>query len=315
VPCVRRQLHYCTSPEAASYLLGAVPIVRELLKTNRYDVAHAHFILPDGFLAQMIRRRAKIPFIITAHGSDVPGYNPDRLHTAHKVLKPLWMSITRDAARIVCPSLTMSALVAKRSPDLGVTLIPNGLDPCKFSADRVKAKRILVATRMLKRKGVQYVLEALQGFPLQHEVLVVGDGPHLPVLRKMAARLGLPVQFRGWLDNDSTEFRDILETSDIYVLTSESENFPIALLEAMAAGTAIITTEGTGCAEVVGDAALLVPPRDAAAIRSALCRLSSQPELRAELGRAARHRLEEKYSWRTVAAQYEELLTQVGAGA
>jgi len=311
VRCVRRKAHYCTTPEAATYLAGAVPVIRRLLGERRYDVTHAHFILPDGFLAWRIRRAHGIPYVITAHGSDVPRYNPDRLRAAHKLLKPLWNAITRDAARIICPSDTLRGLVALGTADARTLEIPNGIDPCRFSPSRTKVKRILVATRILKRKGVQYLLQALEGLPLQHEVWVVGDGPYLPTLRSAAERMRLPVHFRGWLDNNSPEFKELLETSDIYVLPSESENFPIALLEAMAAGMAIITTEATGCAEVVGEAALLVRARDAESIRGALSKLVHDPQLRGDLGRAARQRLEERFSWRTVGGQYEELLTSV----
>jgi glycosyltransferase involved in cell wall biosynthesis len=74
----------------------------------------------------------------------------------------------------------------------------------------------------------------------------------------------------------------------------------------MAAGLPIITTSGTGCAEVVGAAALLVPPRNAASIRAAIEQLSTAPAYCDELGRAARSRVQEMFSWRTVAQQYVE---------
>ena len=74
----------------------------------------------------------------------------------------------------------------------------------------------------------------------------------------------------------------------------------------MAAGLAIITTEGTGCAEVVGDAGLLVPVRDARAIGRAIKRLVDDPELRRTLGAAARRRVEEHFTWSAVARRYVE---------
>ena len=93
------------------------------------------------------------------------------------------------------------------------------------------------------------------------------------------------------MDNDSQELRDLYETAPLFVFTSEAEKFPIVLLEAMIAGAAIITTSGTGCAEVVGDAALLVPPKDPNAIRAALDKLIADPDLVARLGVAARERV------------------------
>jgi glycosyltransferase involved in cell wall biosynthesis len=164
---------------------------------------------------------------------------------------------------------------------------------------------------MLERKGVQYVLMALKGITLDREVHIVGDGPYLPTLRQMAQATGNNVTFWGWLDNQSPEFKELFETSGIFVFPSEAENFPIVLLEAMAAGMAIITTKGTGCAEVVGDAALLVKSRDAEAIREALIFLANNPERCRELGMAARQRLEENFGWTSVAKRYIALYEKV----
>lgn len=315
VPCVRRKPHYCTTPEAASYLIGALAVVRRLLAARRYDVTHAHFIFPDGLLAWRISRTAGVPYVITAHGSDVPGYNPDRLELTHRVLAPIWRRVTGGAARIVCPSRSLRSLVDARKSDASITEIPNGIHPGKYRPDRPKSRRILVATRMLERKGVQFLFDALEGIDLEHEVHLAGDGPYLPALRRKAERVGLPVVFHGWMDNASSEFGELHESSDIYVLPSESENFPIGLLEAMTAGMAIVTTSGTGCEEVVGDAALVVPPRDADALRRALKRLVDDPELTARLGRAARRRIESRFSWSTVGAQYSDLLETVAGGS
>jgi glycosyltransferase involved in cell wall biosynthesis len=95
------------------------------------------------------------------------------------------------------------------------------------------------------------------------------------------------------------------------VLPSEAENFPIDL-EAMAVGMTIITTEGTGYAEVVGNADILVPPKDTATIRDAFSRLVSEPWLCRELGLAARERLEENFSWPTIARRYIDQYRNIG---
>jgi glycosyltransferase involved in cell wall biosynthesis len=137
---------------------------------------------------------------------------------------------------------------------------------------------------------------------------IVGDGPYLIELKQAARRLHTRavVHFHGWVDNTSSAFRELIETATIFALPSEVENFPNALLEAMAAGLAIITTAGTGCEEVVGPTALLVPPRNAARIRAAIERLLAEPALCDELGRAAQARVRGIYSWRSVVDRYVE---------
>ncbi|MGN6391544.1 MAG: glycosyltransferase family 4 protein [Gemmatimonadales bacterium] len=315
VPCVRRAKHSCTTPEAFSYVAGAMPTVHRLLDKYRYDIGHAHFILPDGLLAWQARRYSRLPFVITAHGSDVPGYNPHRLQMAHHLVRPVWKAVVEDASRIVCPSEILEQLVLAQRPSPWKTVvIPNGLQVDEY-IPRPLGPNILMVSRLLERKGAQYLLEALARTPLDADVNIVGDGPYLPELRQMADALHSPAKFRGWMDNRSPELRDIYRSSGIFVLPSESENFPIVLLEAMAAGLAIVTTAGTGCAEVVGDAGLLVPVRDARALAVALRRLVEDPVLRHSLGAAARRRIEENFTWRAVAERYvEEYENHASAG-
>jgi glycosyltransferase involved in cell wall biosynthesis len=283
-----------------------MPTIHRLLTKHRYDVGHAHFILPDGLLAWQAKRYSGLPYVITAHGSDVPGYNPHRLRAAHQMVRPVWKAVVQGASRVICPSEILEQLVqAQRPAPLKTVVIPNGLQAGSYSA-RPLSPRVLMVTRMLERKGVQYVLEALAGTAVAAEVNIVGDGPYLPELRRRAEALHSPARFWGWLDNRSPELRDIYQSSGIFVLPSEAENFPIVLLEAMAAGLAIVTTAGTGCAEVVGDAGILVPVRDSRAIGRALKRLVEDDTLRRRLGAAARKRIEDNFTWRAVARRYVE---------
>jgi glycosyltransferase involved in cell wall biosynthesis len=304
VPCVRLNASHCSMPEQATYLAAALPYVLRLARRRQYDVNHTHFILPDGVLSMVLRRVTGLPYVITSHGSDVPGYNPHRFRLAHRALAPVWRAVVERSGGIISPSETLEGLVLEAKPDARTVVIPNGITVGPPRQATTRESKILVVTRMLERKGVQYVLEALAGGMFGHEVEIVGDGPYLPTLERLAEELAVPVRFHGWLDRSSPELKRLYETSQIYVFPSEAENFPIVLLEAMRAGTAIITTAGTGCAEVVGDTALLVPPRDPAAIREALSRLTADPELCRQLGEAARARLEENFTWRAIARRH-----------
>lgn len=306
VPCWRRVKHVCTAPEAFSYVAAAGPVIRELLASKRFDIVHSHFILPDGLLAWRIRQTTGLPYVVTAHGTDVPGFNPHRMRLAHRLLRPVWHKVVQGASRIVSPSGVLEQLVHAQRNDPGKTLvIPNGLEVGEYTPHGTDPK-VLVVTRMLERKGVQFLLESLAQAPIDHEVNIVGEGPYLPELRRQAAETGVRVKFWGWLENRSPQLRELYESSTIFVFPSEAENFPIVLLEAMAARLAIITSAGTGCAEVVGDAALLVPPKDPEAITRALRRLIDEPDLRRSLGAAARRRIEENFTWSAVAGRYLE---------
>ncbi|MGB7931626.1 MAG: glycosyltransferase family 4 protein [Gammaproteobacteria bacterium] len=311
IPCIRLNRGLCRMWEMPLYLVFSLPVLFYLCFRRRYALNHTHFIFPDGVLSFIINRIFGLPYIITAHGSDVPGYNPDRFETAHRLLSPVWKRVVGAAARIVCPSRSIEQLILRQAAFARTTIIPNGIDTGKFQPLREKHDRILVVTRMFERKGVQYLVNALEGFNHGYEVHVVGDGPYLPVLEGRVEEKNLDVRFWGFLDNQSREIRDLYETSKIFVFTSEAENFPIVLLEAMASGLAIITTEGTGCSEVVGDAALLVKTRDSAGIRRCLEMLIADPELSRRLGAAARRRLAEKFGWSTVAGKYSLLYSEL----
>lgn len=304
VPCIRKSVDISHPHELASYMARALPAALRMGKAKKYDILHCHFILPDGLAAIWPSRKLGIPLVVTAHGSDVPGYNPDRFKVLHKLITPAWRAAVRAIDRVVCPSRFLEQLLLGHEPNARTVAIPNGFDLAKFDATRDRKNSILVVTRMLERKGVQDVLRALSGTGLGFDINVVGTGPYLNDLRALAEALPVNVNFHGWLDNDSDELKALFESSAIFVFPSHAENFPLVLLEAMAAGLAIVTTNQTGCREVVGDAALCVPPGDECAIREAVEKLAGDEELRMRLGQAARDRLEKYFSWTAVAQQH-----------
>lgn len=313
IPCFRKAIDRCHPHEMAIYLARAIPELKRLCASRSYDLVHCHFILPDGLLGLWLRKKLKLPLVVTAHGSDVPGYNPDRFELWHAIIAPIWKRSARTIDTIVCPSQFLEGLILAGEPQATTVTIPNGYDVDKFDPGRTRKNSILILTRMLERKGVQDVLRALQAPGIDYEINIVGTGAYLDQLKKLDAELGTGARFHGWLDNDSDELRELIETSSIFVFPSHAENFPLVLLEAMAAGAAIITTNQTGCREVVGEAAIKVPPGRPAAIREALEKLVDDSELRERLGREARSRLERNFSWQSVANSYLDTFKELVA--
>lgn len=297
IPCIRRSQSMCYFPEMIPYLIMAFPLVLYLVKKNNYILNHTHFIFPDGVLSCLVKRFTKLPFVVTAHGSDVPGYNPDRFKLLHFLLSPFWKFVTNFADKIICPSATIEALIHRSNPKAKTQVIPNGIDVTKFDPNRVKEKKVLSVTRLFERKGVQYFLYAHNELKPAFEVNVVGDGMYLETLKKIVAEKQIKANLLGFIDNESPELKKLYEKASIFVFPSEQENFPICLLEAMVAGLAIITTKDTGCAEVVGDAALLVEAKNVADIKAAYKKLVEDETLRKELGEKARKRVEKLFSW------------------
>ncbi len=307
---IRKRADICHMHEMVPYLISLLPRAKRMIETRNYDINHTHFIFPDGALAWLLKRLTGLPYVITAHGSDVPGYNPDRFRAHHVLLAPLWRRIVRQAEYVICPSAHLQGLIRKADRSVRSVVIPNGMSAARFCAKRERQMRILVVTRLFERKGVQYILEALRGRNLPCEIHIVGDGPYLDTLKRMAANIPANIRFRGWLDNQSDELRELYETSSIFVFTSRQENFPVNLLEAMSAGMAIVISEDPGCREVVGDAAIVVPFDQPEFLFKTLEQLT-QDQARCEtLGRQGRRRLETCFTWPIVGERYAALLEQ-----
>lgn len=306
----RKQADLCRTFEMATYLAGAWRPVLQLARRRRYDIVHAHFIIPTSPLAWRLRKKTGIPYVLTCHGSDVPGYNPDRFLAAHRLLMPFWKRLTRSADLLVSPSESLRDLILQHCPEAQVRLIPNGFNPTLFDPSRPRDKSILLCSRLLPRKGFQYVLEALRDLDLDWQVHIVGDGPYLETLRAAAAQCKPRIHFHGWMDRNDPKLRTLYETASIFVFPSESENFPTVLLEAMAAGAAIITSTAGGCPEVVGEAALLAEPKNPESIRRQLLRLVESEPLRRQLSKAAVQRAEQ-FRWALIADRYLEAYTEV----
>lgn len=307
VKCLRFSESICTPLEMITYIISGFFYAIRLNRVHKFDLNHTHFIFPDGILAFILYKIIGLKYFITAHGSDVPGYNPNRFKFFHKLLHPIWEKIVSSSQLMIFPSKSLFDLyrkVEKKKPGI---IIPNGISLDKFSFRAEKQNKILVVSRMFERKGVQYVLKALEGLNHGYGINIVGDGPYLNFLKKTANELQVDINFLGFVDNDSKELKSLFEESKIFIFTSESENFPMVLLEAMVAGMAIITTKGTGCEEVVGDAAILVEPKNPLEIKKALQKLLYDPELLCSLQKAARRRVEELFSWESIAKKYLEI--------
>jgi len=308
--CIRRKKSVCIPSEMILYLVTGFFLAYRLQRKNHYWLNHTHFIFPDGLISLLLKKATGLPYVITAHGSDVPGYNPDRFRLLHRILLPLWKEVARNAECIICPSATIETLILKCFRKAKTTIIPNGIEVDRFRADLKKEAKILLVTRMFERKGVQYFLQAIRGLDEDFQIHIVGDGPYLERLKEMAKQYNLQVKFHGCLPNRGLELKDLFETSRIFVFTSEAENFPVVLLEAMTAGMAILTTRGTGCAEVVGESGILVRVKNPNAIRENLIILMRDPELCHKLGKAARERVEKYFIWEVVAEKYLLLYEQ-----
>ena len=309
VPSIRKEQSVCQTHEMLSFCISAYRFLPKLLKQNKYDINHTHFIIPSGILSYLNRK--KLPYIITCHGSDVPGYNPDRFGLQHKLLKPIWNEIVKNASCITSPSSYFKDLILKAGNYNKVEVIPNGIHSDDF-IPKEKEKKILIVSRLFERKGVQYVIDVMKDIK-SYELVICGTGPYKEQLDHQIKKSGLKnVHLLGYVSPE--RLKKEYETSSIFVFPSSAESFGVVLLEAMASGCAIITSDVTGCPEVVGDTALLVKPKSSEAIEKALIKLIENDGLREKLGVSARRRVEKKFTWNVIAKKYLDVYMGVFCG-
>lgn len=306
---LRRKKELSTVIEMASYIISAIWFLSHHLRTYQYDVAHVHFIIPTGIVALWTQWIWKIPYIVTAHGSDVPGYNEDRFVFLHKILKPVILLVIYNAKMLTVPSDYLQGLINKNIGTKAVRVIYNGIaDTAKVISEK---KKIILATgRFLPRKGFQYLIEAVVPKDIGYEVHICGDGPQSEYLKSLAVQSKTKIVFHGWLDNRGEEYRILLQTAAIFCLPSSRENASMSILEALHAGCAVITSNESGCKEMVSDAGILVPIADAAAIRNALEKLIKNSQLLQQYQERARVRAQE-FLWPNIIRQYEAQLRAI----
>lgn len=283
-----RTVHLAThrrSPVRA--VTGAAGIAPRL--RGRSDVVHAHNV-GAALVAHLATRwpRSRPPLVVTVHGLPAADYA-----RAARLL--------RLADVVVAVSETERAALA--AAGLDSTVIDNGVAPLP-APSRAEARAALgladdvpVAVwvaRLAPPKRPDLVIGAWQSVPGDGVLLVAGSGP-LPVAGDERVRvLG-----------DRSDVGTLLAAADAYVLASDSEGMPMAVLEAMAAGVPVVASAVGGLAGTCAGAACLVPPGDAAALAAGLTSVLSSPAERERLAAAGRALVAEHFSAEAMREKYD----------
>jgi glycosyltransferase involved in cell wall biosynthesis len=176
--------------------------------------------------------------------------------------------------------------------------------------------RIVFVGRLVERKGVTHLIEAVRRLPaeLHAHLTVIGEGPERQALEAQARAAGLEhrVDFRGRVPD--AELRDAYATSDAMVLPSildargDTEGLGVVLLEAMSYRIPVVASDIGGITDIIenGNSGLLVPPADADQLARALERIAREPALAGRLGAAGEQRVRQAFGWPEIMAKWEE---------
>jgi phosphatidylinositol alpha-mannosyltransferase len=289
-------------------------LVERMLKRERFDVIHHHEPLVP-FLSMQILDSAKCPNVATFHAFG--GFS-----LSYWLGRPIGQRYMKKLAARIAVSSAARHFVSQYFPG-EYRIIPNGVDVDFYAKARPFPEyrdgkvNILFVGRVEPRKGAMYLLRAyakLKEHRPDTRLIFVSAGPQLGAMRRFVRENGLrDVLFAGRVDDiDKARF---YKTADIFCAPSTGqESFGIVLLEAMAAGRAVVASDIHGYKKVVqrNVTGLLVEPRDADALCRAISQLIDDPALRERLGDAGAERARE-FDWEHVARQLEDVYQEVVA--
>lgn len=299
---------------------GGIASLYRWLKNNPVDVINTHSST-DSWLAAlacaMPMFRGAPPIVRTRH---ISANVPDNWAT-----RWLYVSATRHVVT-TGEALRRRLIEANGFPADRITSVPTGSDTRRFApGDRAAARRALdlppsatligIVATLRSWKGHRFLLDAFAGLARQDCTLViVGDGPQRANIESQIARLNIGERVR--MAGDQPDVPTWLHALDLFALPSyANEGVPQALVQAMLCGLPCVTTDvgSIGEAAVDGQTALVVPPQDAEALGQALLRLIEAPELREQLGAAARARCSERFGFESMLDAMEAVFTRVTA--
>jgi len=313
---MRRSLHECGVLGAASYVASALVALIRLARTYDYDVYHFYFGLPTGVLALYVHFILRKPYVLALRGSDVPGYDNTKwyMRPLHALLRPLSRFLWSAASSVTVLTKHLQDLARETAPDLNSVIIGNGIDserfPCKAKHSQPKRIRLISVCRLVSRKGLEFLVEAMQELKRDGIVLdLVGSGQEQERIAELIRSRGLGDHIRlvGYVASEHL-YRHY-QAADIFVLPSLSESFGQVLLEAMSCGLPIVASAVGGIPETVRDKTngLLVPPKDPEALAKAIRWLAENPKQRARIGQYNAEQARKRYAWRAIASRYEAL--------
>jgi len=285
-------------------------------KAARPDIVQS-FLFHANMLARIAARRARVPTVFS-------GLRVAERRGRWRLTADRWTAGWVD--RHVCVSQAVADFSAREGglPAERLVVIPNGIDveiyrnaapvdPRQFGIPD-GARAITYVGRLDRQKGLDWLLEAAAGWNNrlpEHHLLLVGDGLERTALKKQAEVLGISsqVHFAGW----RADVPNVLAASEMLVLPSRWEGMPNAVLEAMAAGRAVVASDVQGVRELLGPSAELqtVPFGDTEEIVSKVVAIAESKTARATLGQENALRAAGEFSIDRMVRRYQVLYTDL----
>lgn len=313
---------HCLGMKNSYDLPHAVLALHRLVKERRFDIIHAHLPMA-GLAARLAGRMNRLPVIYTEHNLQ------ERYHPATRWANKKTMALNAHVIS-VSGEVTASMTRAGFCNSVPVTTMRNRIPVVAVMEEAadgehlreelgIPAEHRIVGTVAVfrKQKRLDLWLEVARNV-CDHAgkvtFLLAGDGPEAGRLKEEAERLGLGE--RVIMPGFRPDGRGLIGILDVFLMTSAYEGLPIAVLEAMALGKAIVATDVGGIAEMIteGENGFLAGPGDIELLAKRVCELLGNDSLRLEMGRKAAARAEKDFDLKDNVSQIEDIYDAVISG-
>lgn len=292
--------------EHPSYGLALATGMAQAIKDQKLDVLHVHYAFPhsiSAIVARQISGAKNVGIITTLHGTDITLVGRDP--TYYDMIR--WGIESSDKVTAVSRTLR-DQTVALFKTHREIKVVPNFVDTKAYRPihrRRSGRKKIVYISNF---RPVKRAVDAVKVFnrvrrEIASELVMVGDGPDLPVAKELAKNLD--VEF---VPPQKT-VAPILQHADLLLVPSEMESFGLVALEAMACGVPVAATRCGGIEELVkdGETGFLAPVGDIEGLAERSVKILSDSNLAAKFGNAGRRVAESCYETSRVVSQYESL--------
>lgn len=282
---------------ALTFVVRSQPDVVHVHSSHRFSFYRA------GFYVLFAAGVWDCPVVLHIHGSSFDTF----VSTKSSLVRRYQSNVFDAADEIIVLSPYWKDTLGEHTDETKLTVIPNAVDADDYTpAFDGGVPHITFVSNMMERKGIVDLADAideLTSSDCEFRLSLAGKGPRSDVATALATKHA-NVEYLGYVSEEKKQ--ELLGEASVFVLPSSAEGLPIAILEAMAAGNAIISTTVGAIPEVIDEKrGLLVEPNSAKQLTDALSALISDPDRVARMGEANREAVLEQYSWTTVA---DELL-------
>ncbi|MCL5794938.1 MAG: glycosyltransferase family 4 protein [Patescibacteria group bacterium] len=286
---------------------NAIKKIREIIKLEKPDIIHLHSTRAE-ILGTMAAKNLGIPIIYTEHLFTDEYIADNKLINFYQIMafKHLAKYITQVVA--VSESVKQYFINKKIFSANKIEVIYHGIDTNKFfpAIKKHSNSQIIVGSigTLTHIKGFKYLINAVQNID-NVKLEIMGVGAELEHLKKLD--VNNKTKFLGYINDP----QKIMNQWDIYAQPSLSESFGLGLAEAMAQGLPSIATKTGGMPELVGDAGILVEPKDTKTLTDAIIKLAQNPKLCQKLGNQARIRIIKNFSLHNMVKKTEKLYEKI----